>query len=63
MFLSADSEDEGLEHFEIDSESGDIRTTEFFTDNTKPYYTLRVSAKDSGASSLEDTAVVHIQVR
>ncbi|KAI9525461.1 hypothetical protein NQZ68_006008 [Dissostichus eleginoides] len=60
--VSADSEDEGFEHFEIDSESGDIRTTEFFTDNTKPYYTLRVSAKDSGASSLEDTAVVHIQV-
>uniref|UniRef100_A0A8C9XCR9 Protocadherin-16 n=1 Tax=Sander lucioperca TaxID=283035 RepID=A0A8C9XCR9_SANLU len=46
----------------IDSESGDVRTTELFTQNTEPYYTLKVTAKDSGATPLEDTAVIHVQV-
>ncbi|KAK5865746.1 hypothetical protein PBY51_019991 [Eleginops maclovinus] len=60
--VSAESGEEGFEHFEIDSESGDIRTTEYFADKTEPYYTLRISAKDSGAPPLEETAVVHVQV-
>ncbi|XP_029288257.1 LOW QUALITY PROTEIN: protocadherin-23 [Cottoperca gobio] len=59
---TADLEDAGFGHFEVDSESGDIRTTEIFTQNAEPYYTLRVRAKDSGASPLEDTAVIHVQV-
>uniref|UniRef100_A0A8C9XET0 Protocadherin-16 n=1 Tax=Sander lucioperca TaxID=283035 RepID=A0A8C9XET0_SANLU len=54
------TEDEGFGHFEIDSESGDVRTTELFTQNTEPYYTLKVTAKDSGATPLEDTAVIHV---
>ncbi|XP_078119646.1 protocadherin-23 [Sander vitreus] len=54
--------DEGFGHFEIDSESGDVRTMELFTQNTEPYYTLKVTAKDSGATPLEDTAVIHVQV-
>nr|XP_046274188.1 protocadherin-23 isoform X2 [Scatophagus argus] len=56
------AEEAGLGHFEIDSESGDIHTTELFTHNTEPYYTLKVTAKDSGATPLEDAAVVHVQV-
>lgn len=63
MFLSDDLEDEGFGHFEIDSESGDIRTTELFTQGAASYYTLRVTAKDGGATPLEDTAVIHVQVQ
>uniref|UniRef100_A0A3Q1HYB0 Protocadherin-16 n=1 Tax=Anabas testudineus TaxID=64144 RepID=A0A3Q1HYB0_ANATE len=33
-----------------------------FTHNTKPYYTLKVTAKDNGAAPQEDTAVIHVQV-
>ncbi|MED6291640.1 hypothetical protein CHARACLAT_025623, partial [Characodon lateralis] len=54
------SEEDGR-HFEIDSQSGDIRTTQLFSESTKPFYTLRITARDGGAPSLEDTAVVHIQ--
>ncbi|KAG8014658.1 Protocadherin-16, partial [Nibea albiflora] len=53
---------EGLGHFEIDSETGDVRTTELFAQNAEPFYTLKISAKDSGATPLEETAVIHIQV-
>lgn len=63
VFLWANLEEEGLGHFEIDSESGDIRTTELFTQNTELYYTLKIHAKDSGAPPLEDAAVIHVQVR
>ncbi|XP_074485681.1 protocadherin-23 [Sebastes fasciatus] len=60
--VSADLQDEGFGHFEIDSESGDIRTTELFTENTGVYYTLKVTANDDGATPLEDTALIHVQV-
>ncbi|XP_045904089.1 protocadherin-23 isoform X2 [Micropterus dolomieu] len=60
--VKVDLEDESLGHFEIDSNSGDIRTTELFTQNPKPYYTLKISAKDNGATHLEDTAVIRVQV-
>lgn len=56
-------EDDILGHFEIDSKTGDIRTTELFTHNAEPYYTLKVTAKDNGATPQEDTAVVHVQVQ
>ncbi|XP_067354486.1 protocadherin-23 isoform X2 [Channa argus] len=59
--LLTDDED-GLWHFEIDGESGDIRTTELFTWDARPYYTLKVTAKDSGATPQQDTAVIHVQV-
>lgn len=55
--------EEGFGHFEIDSESGDIRTTELFTQDTEAYYTLKIRARDSGNPSLEDTAVIHVQVQ
>ncbi|XP_070846605.1 protocadherin-23 [Chaetodon trifascialis] len=56
------TEEEGVGHFEIDRESGDVRTTELFTQNADAYYALRISTRDRGAPPLEDTAVVHVQV-
>ncbi|XP_042340233.1 protocadherin-23 [Plectropomus leopardus] len=55
-------EEERFGHFEIDSESGEIRTTELFTQNAASYYALRITAKDSGATPLENTAVIHVQI-
>lgn len=55
--------DDGLGHFEIDGETGDIRTTRLFTQTTEAFYTLRISASDSGATPQEDTAVLHVQVQ
>ncbi|KAM6941752.1 protocadherin-23 [Lycodopsis pacificus] len=60
--VTDDLQVEGFGHFEIDSESGDIRTTELFTENSESFYTLKIMAKDSGVPPLEDTAVLHVQV-
>lgn len=60
--FSAGSEDDAG-HFEIDIKTGDIRTTQLFTHNAEPYYTLKITAKDSGIPPQEDTAVVHVQVQ
>lgn len=60
--LVGSEEEDSLKHFEIDGKSGDIRTTQFFSQGTEPFYTLKITARDGGAPSLEDTAVVHIQV-
>ncbi|KAM3864775.1 protocadherin-23 [Diretmus argenteus] len=54
--------DDSLGHFEIDSQSGDIRTTALLSHNIETYYTLKVVAKDSGPTPLEETAVIHVQV-
>uniref|UniRef100_A0A667XAH2 Cadherin domain-containing protein n=1 Tax=Myripristis murdjan TaxID=586833 RepID=A0A667XAH2_9TELE len=54
--------DDGLGDFEIDAQSGDIRTTALFSHKTETHYTLKVTAKDNGPSPLEETAVIHIQV-
>ncbi|XP_020495326.2 protocadherin-23 [Labrus bergylta] len=56
-------EDEGVGHFEIDSENGDIRTTEGFTHRAETYYTLKITARDGGVPPQEDTAVIHVQVQ
>ena len=63
LLFSAGSEADDLTHFEIDSKSGDISTTELFSHNTEPFYTIKVTARDSGATSQEDTAVIHVQVQ
>lgn len=63
MLLSSNLEKDGLGHFEVDSESGDVRTTGLFTHNAEPYYTLRIRARDGGKPPLEDEAVVYVQVR
>lgn len=62
LFSSA-FEDDDLEHFEIDSKTGDITTTELFNQDANAYYTLKVTARDSGVISQEDTAVINVQVR
>ncbi|XP_010897511.2 protocadherin-23 [Esox lucius] len=49
-------------HFEIDGQSGDIRTTELFTQNAHTHYTLTVVATDNGPAPLTETAVIHLQV-
>ncbi|XP_076001821.1 protocadherin-23 [Genypterus blacodes] len=59
--FSLDSDD-GRGHFEIDSKSGDIRTTALFPQSIRPHYTLRVTARDSGDTPLQNTATVHVQV-
>ncbi|XP_041641522.1 protocadherin-23 [Cheilinus undulatus] len=56
------TEDHSFGCFEIDSESGEIRTTEVFTQGAEKFYTLRITARDGGVPALEDTAVVHVQV-
>ncbi|XP_061575163.1 protocadherin-23 [Cololabis saira] len=55
-------DEDDVEHFEIDGKTGDIKTTQLFTQNAEPYYTLKITARDSGATPQEDTAVVHVQV-
>ncbi|TNN89722.1 Protocadherin-23 [Liparis tanakae] len=54
---------EGSGHFEIDGETGDIRTTEMFAGSAESRYALTVTATDGGVPPLEDAAVVHVQVR
>ncbi|CAK6972385.1 protocadherin-23 [Scomber scombrus] len=60
--VTVNLEDEAFRPFEIDSKTGDVRTTELFNQSAKSYYTLEVTARDSGATPLEDTAVIHVQV-
>ncbi|KAM6972438.1 protocadherin-23 [Aplochiton taeniatus] len=60
VFSLVNEKDRG--HFEIDSASGDIWTTEQFYHSSQTRYTLNVVARDSGPSPLEDTAVIHLQV-
>ncbi|KAM9769368.1 protocadherin-23 [Menidia menidia] len=55
-------EDEDAGHFDIDSKTGEIRTTQLFIKKAEPSYTLKVTAKDSGSPPQEDTAVVHVQI-
>ncbi|KAJ8399247.1 hypothetical protein AAFF_G00412850 [Aldrovandia affinis] len=53
---------DGLGHFEIDSQSGEIRTTGLFPQQPRAHYSLTVIARDNGTAPLEETAVVHLQV-
>uniref|UniRef100_A0A8C5DX71 Cadherin domain-containing protein n=1 Tax=Gouania willdenowi TaxID=441366 RepID=A0A8C5DX71_GOUWI len=54
------SDNEHLTHFEINRESGAIRTTEQFSHNSKLFYILKVTARDTGAVPQEETAVIHV---
>ncbi|XP_040042590.2 protocadherin-23 [Gasterosteus aculeatus] len=61
--VAADSQVEGFGPFEIDGESGDIRTTEPFAhQNSGSFYAVKVTARDGGVPPLEDTALIHVQV-
>lgn len=58
--MSSGSDGQG--HFEIDSQTGDLRTTELFNQDTQLYYTVRVAARDGGSPPLEEEAVLYVQV-
>ncbi|KAG7458772.1 hypothetical protein MATL_G00224240 [Megalops atlanticus] len=58
---SLTSEDE-KGHFKIDSKTGEICTTSYFSLQPASQYTLTVIATDNGRAPLEETAVVHLQV-
>ena len=60
LFFSFVEDDLG--HFEIDSGSGDIRTTWRFSQNSQTHYTFTVVAHDGGHTPLEERAVIHLQV-
>uniref|UniRef100_A0A665W9S6 Protocadherin-16 n=1 Tax=Echeneis naucrates TaxID=173247 RepID=A0A665W9S6_ECHNA len=45
----------------VSGESGES-TTELFSQDAEPYYTLKVTAVDSGDPPQEDMAVIHVQV-
>ncbi|MFT7807568.1 protocadherin-23 isoform X1 [Arapaima gigas] len=54
--------DDDLGHFEIDSTSGEIRSTGRFLEHPRTHYTLTVIATDKGSTPLHRTAVIHLQV-
>ncbi|KAK3507009.1 hypothetical protein QTP70_000327 [Hemibagrus guttatus] len=49
-------------HFEIDSQSGEIKVTARFDRNHQTSYTIGVVATDNGAAPIEQMALVNIQV-
>ncbi|XP_061102894.1 protocadherin-23 [Conger conger] len=61
VVFSLMSDELGL--FEIDSKSGEIRTTGDISQQARTQYTLTVIATDNGPAPLEETAVVHLQVQ
>ncbi|KAL6110918.1 dchs2 [Pungitius sinensis] len=60
--VTADSQVEGLGAFEVDSESGDVRTTAPFTRASGSFYAVKVTARDGGVPPREDAALIHVQV-
>lgn len=63
FLLSINLENDWQGHFEIDGESGDIRTTEMFNLYAQPYYTLKIGARDGGSPPLEEEAIIYVQVQ
>ncbi|XP_043401799.1 protocadherin-23 isoform X2 [Chelonia mydas] len=49
-------------HFQIDANSGELRTTEALSYNWRPNYRILVTASDQGMPPLQGHAVVNIQV-
>ncbi|XP_016278650.2 protocadherin-23 [Monodelphis domestica] len=56
------SSEESSEHFKIDANSGEIRTTSPLSYNHRPHYRMVVVASDQGMPPLQGQAVIHIQV-
>ncbi|KAK0134170.1 Protocadherin-23 [Merluccius polli] len=54
--------DDGLGVFGIDSQSGDIILVAASLQPIETHYTLEVIAKDGGLNSLEEVAIIHVQV-
>ncbi|XP_053453810.1 protocadherin-23 [Nycticebus coucang] len=61
VIYSVSSED-GSDHFKIDANSGEIRTTTILSCDYRPSYRMTVIASDQGAPPLQGHAVIHIQV-
>ncbi|KAM8879835.1 protocadherin-23 [Spinachia spinachia] len=62
LVTDSDSRVEGFGPFEVDRESGDVRTTEPFTRNSESFYAVKVTARDGGVPPLENAALIHLQV-
>lgn len=54
--------DDVKDHFEIDSQSGEIKVTAGFDQHRQTNYAIGVVATDNGAAPVEQTALVNIQV-
>ncbi|XP_067407966.1 protocadherin-23 [Emydura macquarii macquarii] len=61
VFYSISTE-ESLSHFQIDANSGELRTTEALSYNWRPNYRMLVTASDQGIPPLQGHAVINIQV-
>ncbi|XP_030782164.1 protocadherin-23 [Rhinopithecus roxellana] len=61
VIYSVSSEDHS-EHFKIDANSGEIRTTTVLSYDYRPSYRMTVTATDQGVPPLQGQAVLNIQV-
>ncbi|XP_032268933.1 protocadherin-23 [Phoca vitulina] len=61
VVYSVSSEDSS-DHFKIDANSGEIRTTTILSYNHRPSYRMTVIASDQGVPALQGQAVINIQV-
>ncbi|XP_066216273.1 protocadherin-23 [Saccopteryx leptura] len=61
VIYSVSSEDRS-DHFKIDANSGEIRTTTILSYDYRPSYRMIVIASDQGVPSLQGQAVINIQV-
>uniref|UniRef100_A0A8C3WY49 Dachsous cadherin-related 2 n=1 Tax=Catagonus wagneri TaxID=51154 RepID=A0A8C3WY49_9CETA len=56
------SSEESCDHFKIDANSGEIRTTAVLSHDYRPSYRVTVIASDRGVPSLQGRVVINIQV-
>ena len=54
--------EESCDHFKIDANSGEIRTTAVLSHDYRPSYRVTVIASDRGVPSLQGRVVINIQV-
>ncbi|XP_038610978.1 protocadherin-23 [Tachyglossus aculeatus] len=56
------SSEESLNHFKMDVNSGEIRTTTILSYNHQPNYRMTITARDQGIPPLQGYVVINIQV-
>ncbi|KAM8939464.1 protocadherin-23 [Pelodytes ibericus] len=56
------SSDDSLNHFIINSSTGEIWTTQVLSAKTKSHYRLIISATDQGIHPLQDNAILNVEV-
>lgn len=54
--------EDSSDHFKIDANSGEIRTTTMLSYDRRPSYRMTVIASDQGVPPLQGQAVINIQV-